>query len=380
MKLYEYQTKAFFREAGIPVPPSHLASNSDQAKQLASEISYPVILKAQVLVNGRGKAGGVKLTHNALETETAANNIFATTVKGISVQNILVEKAYSLQKEFYLGFVNDLSCAQSLFLLSCESGISWEDFGTNIPPSVFHQSLDPRLGLRPYQIRAACSESGIDTQYWKAIQKTALALWPLFKNLDAKLIEINSLAFMQDGQYMALNGKTIIDDLALFRQPHFSGLSDPTVSSFMQKEAHKFCLGYAKFNGNIGCIVNGQGFALHNLDLLHNAQLEPANLILLNECPSHESVASGIQIISADANVNAIFLNAFCGLGDCLAIAHGLLLAQQRHWIQRPLFVRLDGNNREAAVSLLSEIDGLHILPDSAKAVRALQSYFTGGK
>ena len=266
MKLHEYQSKIFFSREGIPVPQGRLASTPIEAKQIAEELSFPVVLKAQVLSGGRGKAGGIRLVRHANEIEEEASAILGSRIKDIPVRKLLVEKAASIRQEIYFGMTIDRKLGKPIILASCEGGVDIEDIARTAPEKIAKAVIDPLLGLRDYTIRGVAADIDLPRDYWRDFRKVAGGLWQVFCKYDASLVEVNPLVITTDGQLVALDGKITIDDNALMRQRELMDLRDLSSESPEEIEARNFCLSYIRLSGNIGCLVNGAGLAMATMD------------------------------------------------------------------------------------------------------------------
>ena len=353
MKLHEYQAKLFFAREGIPVPKSGLANTPIEARQVASELGYPVVLKAQVLSGGRGKAGGIRLVRNDSEIDSNANLILNSQIRGIPVQRLLVEKAVDFSQEFYLGIVNDRSLARPILILSSSGGIEIEEVAQTFPEHIEKAAINPLIGLQNYTVRALASKLGIDSALWKPLQQISASLWKLFDRLDATLVEINPLAVTTEGTLMALDGKMTIDDNALYRQKDFLELSDQIVETPTEQEARKFCLNYIQLNGNIGCMVNGAGLAMATMDCIQQAGSEPANFLDIGGGATADKVSAALSIIMKDPKVSAVLINIFGGITRCDEVAKGLAAVIPEMPRSMPIVVRLAGTNAEEGRKIL---------------------------
>jgi len=355
MKLHEYQAKLFFAREGIPIPKSGLANTPNEARQVAAEIGYPVVLKAQVLSGGRGKAGGIRLVRNDGEIDSTANLILNSQIRGIPVQRLLVEKAVDFSREIYLGIVNDRSVAKPILILSTSGGIEIEEVALTSPEHIEKAPINPLVGLQNYTVRALASRLGIDSALWKPLQQIAASLWKLFDRLDATLVEINPLVVTAEGTLMALDGKMTIDDNALHRQKDFLELSDQIVETPTEQEARKFCLNYIQLNGNIGCMVNGAGLAMATMDCIQQAGSEPANFLDIGGGATANKVAAALSIIMKDPKVSAVLINIFGGITRCDEVAKGLAAVINEMPRNLPIVVRLAGTNAEEGRIILEQ-------------------------
>lgn len=374
MKLHEFQTKAIFKREGIPLPPSFISSSPAQAKQAASEIGYPVILKAQSLLSGRGKAGGIRLSKNDDETEKAASDILSIQLRGISIQNILVEKAITVDDEIYLGIFYNPQSGQPSFAISKEGGLSLEESRTLVDSKSYVQKIEPMLGLQSFMVRHACANINIEPKHWNSIEQIALKLWQLFNQYDASLAEINSMVFDKDGRATVLDGKLIIDDNALFRQREFIGYLDPAITSFAQAEARKFDHQLVKMEGNIAIVSNGQGLASASVDMLDKRGLKPGLILILDHNATVSSVEAASRLIQNDPTVKAVLLNVYSNMNDCQEISQGILSAYDSE-SPLPYYIHLKGSDCEDAKYLLQNHTPYQVIDRMNEAVDLLAAW-----
>ena len=368
MKLHEYQAKSYFNREDIPIPRSRIASTPAEAKQIAAEIGYPVVLKAQVLVGGRGKAGGILLVKDENDLDPAANDILNSKIKGISVQRILVEQAINFTQEIYLGITVDRALAQPVIILSASGGVEIEELAIRHPNRIIRTAIDPLLGLQPYMVRAMASHIGLDYALWKPLLHIALSLWKLFDQLDATLVEINPLVITTDKELLALDGKMTIDDNALYRQQDFLELSDQALETPAEQEARKFCLSYIQLSGHIGCMVNGAGLAMATMDCIQQAGGEPANFLDIGGGANADKVQAALRIILSDENVRAVLINIFGGITRCDEVAKGLISILPENTRNLPFIIRLEGTNAEEGRNLLAQVPNLLIAENLMQA------------
>lgn len=371
MKLHEFQTKAIFKREGIPLPASFLSASPAQARQAASEIGYPVILKAQSLLSGRGKAGGIRLSKTDEETEKAASDILSIQLKGISIQNILVEKAIKVEDELFMGFFYDPNKGDPSFALSVDGGLSLENSLTLPESSTYIQSIKPILGLQLFMVRDACAHLAIDPAQWKSIEQIAMKLWQVFNQYDATLAEINSMVFDSDGHAIVLDGKLIIDDNALYRQREFVGYLDPAITSFAQAEARKFGHQLVRMEGNIAVVTNGQGLAGATVDTLKRYGLKPGLIMILRHNATKSSIAAVCQLINNDSSVRAVLINIFGYMNDGVNIAQGILTGCQTCKTP-PYFMVLNGVDYSEAKTYLQEHGESHLDEHLENAIHKL--------
>ncbi len=370
MKLHEYQAKSILSAEGVHIPESGLATTASEAKQIALELEYPVVLKAQVLTGGRGKAGGIKLVKNDSETESAACEILNSHIKGISVQKILVEKAISFQQELYLGITYNRVLGKPVLIFSSAGGIEIEEIALSRPNLIFQSPIDALLGLQDYAIRALASQMGLERSLWKPFQQISHALWKIFTHYDATLVEINPLVVSKDGQLIALDAKMTIDENALFRQRDLVKIADQENINPAELEAKKFGVNYIQLKGNIGCLVNGAGLAMATMDCIYYAGGKPANFLDIGGGATAEKIYSALGILFADNQVRALLINIFGGITRCDEVAKGLLMLLEEGKLPGPIVVRFEGTNAESGISLLEGNKGITFadtLMDAAK-------------
>uniref|UniRef100_A0A7V3V008 Succinate--CoA ligase [ADP-forming] subunit beta n=1 Tax=candidate division WOR-3 bacterium TaxID=2052148 RepID=A0A7V3V008_UNCW3 len=353
MKIHEYQAKEIFSTAGIPVPREKVACTPEEARNCAEQIGPPVVLKEQVLVGGRGKAGGVKIAKTLTEVETVAASILKMEIKGLRVQKILVSECVDIKSEYYLGITIDRAARKPVILASAAGGVEIEEVAKNTPEKIIRAEIDPLLGLLPFQLRnvslALFSEPRLTPEFTGIAQK----LYRLFTERDCSLIEINPLVITGKGTLLALDAKINFDDNALFRHPENEALRDLSAEEPTEVEAKKAGLSYIKLSGNVGCVVNGAGLAMATMDLIKRYGGEPANFLDVGGSSSPEKMALAMRIILSDPNVKAILVNIFGGITRCDDIARGLLIAQQQANITVPVVARLAGTNAEQAQKIL---------------------------
>lgn len=376
MKLHEFQTKAILRREGIPLPDSILSSSPTQAVQAASEIGYPVILKAQSLVSGRGKAGGIRLSRNDDETEKAASDILNIKLKNISIQHVLVEKAINIEEELFIGVHYKAGTGSPTFILSTEGGISLEDNKPLSPVFSFIHTIDPLLGIHAHIARQGCVKLRIDPKKWKVIEQISIKLWSVFEKYDATLAEINSMVFDKNGHPTVLDGKLIIDNNALFRQREFAGFLDPAITSFAQAEARKFEHELVRMDGNLAVLSNGQGLASATIDEMSRLGLYPASVLLLDNNATPASVSAACRLLENDPSVKAVLVNIYCNYSTCSDIVQGIINGQEKYIFEKPYFIRLVGSQFDLAYALLTNYANVNISKDLIETVRYAASFF----
>ena len=379
MKLHEYQSKIVFKKNGIPVPNGKVTSNASEAKSIAEEISDRVVIKAQVLIGGRGKAGGIRLSKDISNVEEIATQILGMDIKGLPVKKILIEEAISINKEIYLGITNDRQFKKSVLLVSSEGGIDIEDIARKHPEKIFKAYIDPALGLRDFQIRDIATNIHLPGNLLRDFVKICKNLWNIFQQNDALLTEINPLVITKDERLLVLDAKMEIDDNALFRHPDLADIRDNGTENPVELEAQKYGLSYIQLEGNIGCMVNGAGLAMSTMDIIKHFGGRPANFLDIGGGASSEKVSVAFKTILSDPKVRVIMVNIFGGITRCDEVAKGILQAMENNQIDIPLVVRLVGTNSEEGMALLSQknIYTANSLNEAAKtAIQILEEVF----
>ncbi|HUI90490.1 MAG TPA: ADP-forming succinate--CoA ligase subunit beta [Anaerolineales bacterium] len=369
MKLHEYQSKQIFARYGIPIPKGRVAATASEAKAIAEELGGRVVIKSQVLVGGRGKAGGVKLAKDPEEAEQLASQILAMEIKGLPVRKVLVDEAAAIESEIYFSITNDRAARKPVMIASAAGGMEIEEVAAKTPEKIIKIHIDPLLGLRDYQARDMAASIDLPRDYWKDFNKIAIGLWQVYRESDASLAEINPLVITQDKRMLALDGKMIIDDNAMFRHADLSEMRDLDEEVPAETEARKYGLTYIKLDGNIGCMVNGAGLAMTTMDIVKLFGGEPANFLDIGGGAGADKVAAAMRIILSDPNVKAVLLNIFGGITRCDEVARGILAAMKEVKPKAPMVVRLVGTNAEEGRKLLADAKMItaDTLADAAK-------------
>lgn len=354
MRLHEYQSKQIFNRYGIPVPNGRVAASSGEARQIAEELGGRVVVKAQVLVTGRGKAGGIRLAKTTREAEDLAASILGMELKGSPVRKVLVDEIVNIQKELYLSVVTDRSIRCPVMVTSFSGGMNIEEIARTTPEKIYRIPINPLLGLRDYQSRdlAACID--LPRDLWKPFIQLTHDLWNVYMDYDANLVEINPLVITTDQKLVALDGKIAIDDSALFRHPELMDFQDTGNEIPVEIEAKKFGLSYIKLEGNIGCLVNGAGLAMSTVDVIRANGGEPANFLDIGGGASTERVSAALKIILMDTSVRTVLINIFGGITRCDEVAQGIMNALNDKQVQVPIVVRLAGTNSEEGKRILN--------------------------
>lgn len=370
MKLHEYQSKQLFAQAGIPIPRGRAAATPTEARDVARDLGCPVVIKAQVLVGGRGKAGGIRLARTPDEAETVAAQILAMTIKGLPVRRVLVDEAANIRGEIYLGLTVDRPARRLTVIASSAGGVDIEEVARTTPEKIIKVTIDPFLGLRDYQARDLAFGIGLAREHWDDFTHIARALYEVFMRSDASLAEINPLALVgnrplpsppspdrggEGGEVrlLALDGKIVLDDNALFRHADLAELRDLSDEAPAETEARTHGLSYVKLDGDIGCMVNGAGLAMATMDSIQLFGGAPANFLDIGGGAQAEKVAVALRIILSDPNVKAVLFNIFGGITRCDEVARGILAALDEVKPSIPMVARLVGTNEEEGRALL---------------------------
>ena len=355
MKLHEYQSKIIFAEHGIPIPKGSVAATAKEARKIAEDLGGRVVVKAQVLVGGRGKAGGIQLANKPTEAEKLAAKILSMEIKGLPVRKVLVDEAANIATEIYLGITNDRSARKPVMMASAAGGVDIEEVAHQTPEKIIQEHIDPLLGLRDYQSRNLAAGIDLSRDHWRAFGRIAMGLWTAYSQNDATLAEINPLVVTMENELLAVDGKMVIDDNALFRHPELAQKRDLDIDAEAEIEARKQGLSFIKLDGEIGCMVNGAGLAMTTMDIIKLFGGEPANFLDIGGGASSEKVAAALRIILSDPNVKAVLFNIFGGITRCDEVARGILTALDDVKTDIPLVVRLVGTNAKEGRDLLAE-------------------------
>ncbi len=355
MKLHEYQAKRIFGKYGVPVPEGEVASTPEEARAIAERIGGPVVVKAQVLVGGRGKAGGVKLAKTPEEAEEKAREILGMDIKGLTVKKVLIDPAADIQDEIYLGMIIDRARQRVVMMASSEGGVDIEEVAATKPEAIKKVLIDPFLGMRSYQAIEIASGIGLQKSQFRQFTKIATGLYQAFLASDAELAEINPLVVQGDGSLLAVDGKMVLDDNGLMRHPDLADMRDLDEEDPAETKAREAGLSYIKLDGEIGCMVNGAGLAMATMDIVKHYGGEPANFLDIGGGADAAKVATALEIILSDPNVKAVLVNIFGGITRCDEVAKGLLQAIEEVQPDVPFVIRLVGTNEEEGRALLAE-------------------------
>jgi succinyl-CoA synthetase beta subunit len=371
--LYEYQGKQLFARAGIPVSEGRLATSPEEARTAAEELGGPVVVKAQVLTGGRGKAGGVKLVDDPADAEAKARDILGLDINGHVVRKLWIERASHIAKEYYLSITFDRGAKQPLFMLTTEGGVEIEQVAEEHPDALARLHADPLEGFQPYQARRLVYGAGIDDP---GEQKQILAivekLYACFTENDAMLTEINPLIVTPEGEVRALDSKFTVDDSALYRHPDIAEMRDVAAADPQEQLAREKGVTYVKLDGEVGILGNGAGLSMSTVDVVVVAGGRPANFCDLGGGGDAQGVVDALEVITSDEQVRSIFFNIFGGITRCDEVARGILAALDQMTIELPIVVRLDGTNAEEGRRILADAapPNLYVEPTMLDAAR----------
>jgi succinyl-CoA synthetase beta subunit len=374
LKLHEYQSKRIFASYGVPIPQGDVATTPEEARRIAARLGKRVVIKAQVLVGGRGKAGGIRLAGHPDEAEHVADDILGMNIKGLTVRKVLVDEAADITKEIYLGVVIDRAQRRPVMMASAEGGVEIEEVARTMPERIVQVSIDPFLGLQAYQGRELAFGIGLAKEHTRDFVEIAQALYQAFVGCDASLAEINPLVVTAEGTLLAVDGKMLLDDNALYRHFELAEMRDADEETLEEQEARRHGLSYVKLDGEIGCMVNGAGLAMATMDITKLYGGEPANFLDIGGGAQADKVAAALRIILSDPNVKAVLFNIFGGITRCDEVAKGILAAMAEVKPKVPMVVRLVGTNADEGRALLADANMItaDTLADAAqKAVAA---------
>jgi len=378
MKLHEYQARDILASYGIPVTGGGVASTPAEARAVAEQIGAKVVVKAQVFVGGRGKAGGVKLADTPQQAEQAASQILGMDIKGLTVEKVLVAEAISYEREIYLGVVMDRASKSIVIMASAEGGVEIEEVAKTNPKAIVKIAAHPTLGLQPFQARELAFGIGLtDGKQARQFAQIASALYKAYMDTDATLAEINPLVVLPGGALQALDSKIVLDDSALFRHPDLEAMRDASDEPEAERMAREAGITFIKLDGNIGCMVNGAGLAMATMDVVKLYGGEPANFLDIGGGAGKDKVKAALQIILADPNVKAVMFNIFGGITRVDEVARGIIAALDEVNTDVPMIARLVGTNEEEGRKLLAEsqlLPAATLAEAAQKAVAAAQA------
>jgi succinyl-CoA synthetase beta subunit len=361
--LFEHQAKELFGSYGVPVPAGRVATTEQQAREAAEAIGGRVVVKAQVKAGGRGKAGGVKVADGADEAAARAGDILGMTIKDLVVHKVLIEPASDIRQEFYISYLLDRSNRSFLAMCSVEGGMEIEELAVERPEALAKIPIDPLVGVDAAKGREIAVAGRLPEAVLDQAGEVLASLWEAFVKGDATLVEVNPLILNGAGEIVAVDGKVTLDDNAFYRHPEFAEFADPSADDPLEQRAKERDLNYVKLDGEVGIIGNGAGLVMSTLDVVSYAGEEfggvkPANFLDIGGGASAEVMAAGLEIVLSDPAVKSVFVNIFGGITACDAVANGIvsalaLLEERGETLDKPLVVRLDGNNADEGRAIL---------------------------
>jgi len=362
MDLLEYQGKQLFAKHGVPVPDGRHATTVDDAVAVANEIGYPCVVKAQVAIGGRGKAGGIKVAKDEAEARAHSEAILGMDIRGFTVHDLWIEQASEIAAEHYASIILDRSAKKLLAIVTRMGGMDVEAVAESDPDALIKRHIEPEQGLTLEFARELAVDAGIDDDVTDQVAEMLLKLAEVVREEDATLIEINPLIVTSDRRIVALDSKATIDNNSLFRHPELAELSDKSAEDPQEAMAKEKGLTYVKLGGNIGILGNGAGLCMSTLDVVAQAGGKPANFLDAGGGSKAEAIVDALEVITSDPNVTALLFNIFGGITRCDEIAKGIIEASTQIGITMPLVVRLDGTNSEEGLALLADagLENLH--------------------
>ena len=374
MKVHEYQAKALLAGYGVPVPKGGVASTPQEARQVATELGGPAVVKAQIHAGGRGKGGGVKIAKSVAEAGEIAGRMLGmnlvthqTGPEGKQVHRLLIEETLPIARELYLGIVLDRAAARPVFMASAAGGMEIEQVAAENPDAIIKEYIDPGTGLLGFQARKLAFGLGLAPQQIGQANQFMTGLYRAFEETDASLMEINPFITTKDGRLFALDAKINFDDNALFRHKDIKELRDTSEEDPLEVEASRYALNYIKLDGNVGCMVNGAGLAMATMDIIKYAGGMPANFLDVGGGANAEQVTHAFEILLMDKNVRAVLINIFGGILRVDTLANGLVEAARKTNIQLPIVLRLEGTNVEKGREILRDSGINFIVADTMK-------------
>ena len=357
MDLLEYQGKQLFARHDVPVPSGRHATSVDEAVAAADEIGYPCVIKAQVQIGGRGKAGGIKVANDGHEAREEASNILGMDIRGLTVHELWIEEASDIAAEYYASIVFDRSAKAPLLMFSTKGGMDIEAVAEEDPAAIARLHVDPLLGFQDFHARRLAFEAGVDEDVVRPVGELLHKLYEAFVAEEAMLVEVNPLVVLSDRSVKALDAKVTLDGNSLFRHPDNATLRNPSAEDPQEQMAKERGLTYVKLDGNIGILGNGAGLVMSTLDVVAQAGGKPANFLDAGGGSKADAIVSAVEVILSNPKVTAVLFNIFGGITRCDEVARGLIEAFSQVDVKVPFVVRLDGTNDEEGRRLLAEAD-----------------------
>ncbi|MDH3471924.1 MAG: ADP-forming succinate--CoA ligase subunit beta [Acidimicrobiia bacterium] len=357
MDLHEYQGKSLFASLGVPVPEGHLATTPEEAATAAEQLGGRVVVKAQVQVGGRGKAGGIKIADDHDQARQFAEEILGMDIKGHTVHRLWVERATDIAAEYYASFTLDRGAKKHLAIVSAKGGMDIEAVAAESPDEVVRLHIDPLMGLTDWQARRLVYDAHLDVAVARPLASTFQKLYRAFVDLDCDLVEVNPLVVTGEGGVIALDSKVTIDSNALYRHPEFAGFSEAFVVDPIEAMAKERQLNFIKLDGTVGVMANGAGLAMATLDVVDLVGGAAANFLDVGGGAKAETITDALEVLMQDPAVGAVLINIFGGIVRCDLVAEGIVTALSHLELPWPLVVRLDGTNAAEGRKVLADFD-----------------------
>lgn len=377
MKLFEFEARKLFEKYDIPVPEYGVASTVDEVVSIAKNIGFPVVLKAQVLVGGRGKAGGIKFAYNIEEAKSLGKSLLGSKIKGELVERLIVSKAVEIEREMFISIILDRAEVAPLILASSEGGVDIEELAARAPEKIIRVHVNPLIGIQPYHVRKIVNKLNLTPEQSKQMEKIIYSLYRVFTDFDCELAEINPLAIDKSGNLVALDAKVIIDDNALFRRKEFAGREERELTEF-EAIARKEGFSYVELDGNIGIIGNGAGLTMATMDMVYLYGGRPANFLDIGGGARSEIVERAVSLLLRHPRVEVIFINILGGITRCDEVAKGLVRALKKFGAGKKLVVRMVGTNEEEGKRILREA-GIYSYDSMEEAAKKTVELAGGG-
>jgi succinyl-CoA synthetase beta subunit len=373
VKIHEYQAKDILAQFGIPVQPGRIARTPEEAEAIARELGVPVVIKAQVYVGGRGKAGGIQFGDTPEQAREAASRVLGMDIKGLTVEKVLVTSKVDIKEEYYLGIILDRKSQSPVVMVSKEGGIDIEEVAVTAPEKIIKYPIDMHWGLRPFEARDICAQAELPREVIARAGAILSALAKAFIESDASLAEINPLALTKDGQVLAADAKILLDDNGLFRHKEYASWAEPEESNPIEFEAMQAGLTYVKLDGDVGIIGNGAGLVMTTLDMVARVGGKPANFLDIGGGAKAEVMRKALTFVARDPQVKGILVNIFGGITRGEEVAHGVILAQSELPKGMPIVVRLSGTGSEEGRAILKDagLDWGRDMRDAAQKIVA---------
>ena len=373
MKIHEYQARNLFRKYGIPVPDGVVCHSVKEVEEQVPNDDKLRVVKAQVHVGGRGKAGGVKLAKSKAEAIEKAGEILGMDIKGLTVEKVLVADAVDIEKEFYVGLINDRNTKSVTLMASAEGGVEIEEVARVSPEKIIKMAIDPTMGLMDWQARKIALELFKDPKEVRQAAAILVKLYKLYVESDSSLAEINPLVLTPDKKVLAIDGKMNFDDNALFRQKDILEMREVSEDEQKEIDANEKGLSYVKLDGNIGCMVNGAGLAMATMDMIKLYGGEPANFLDIGGSSNPQKVVDAMNILLSDKNVTSVMINIFGGITRCDDVARGLVTALTEIKTEIPIVIRLSGTNAKEGLEIINDFGLPTVSTMSEAAEKAIE-------